>query len=1030
MNISAPFIKRPVMTCLVMAAILFFGIFSFLRLPVSDLPNVDYPTLEVSTSYPGASPETVASNVTSILEKQFSTIDGVNLIASTSTISSSTIVLQFTLSKSIESACVDVQAAINKAQALLPLDLPYLPTYSKVNPSSTPILYLAITSPTMPQWDLYDYGTIVIGQRLNMIEGVAQVHTYGSPYAVRVRLDPRKLVARDIGLNEVSNVIRTQNVNNPIGTLNGPASSYTLSADGQLLNAEAYNPLILRSKDGTITRLSDVGYAMDSILEDKTLLHYIEKDINQPCVVLAIQKQGGTNSLNIIEKVNALLPQLIEEAPSSLEVKRVFDRGVYIEEAVDDVEFSLLVAFVLVVAVIFFYLGEWISTTIPSCALPITIIGTFAVMSLLGFSIDILSLLGITLSIGYLIDDAIVVLENITRHVEMGKTPFQAALDGSREIGFTIVSMTMCLVAAFIPLLFMGGLLGKIFQEFAITIIVAVLISGFISLSLTPALSSRFVRAKHPTNKSWAEKLSDNINQRLLSIYKPSLEWTLRYPGIILSCGLLSLIASVFLLIVLPKDFLPPDDLGSVEVFSEAADGTSPFLMQNYQKKLTDTVAQHPSIESIVSINGVPQDSQGVMFLKLKPFKERKPLPQVIDELRQSTSQIPGLRVFFKSLPLIDLEVGTGSSQATYQYSVKALDEKALYTAAEALRFKLLSSDTITSVNSDLHLSQPQYKMKIRRDRASLLGVSAGAIENALQLAYANPQLSPINTHNSQYYVVTETVPEFYKDPGSLRQIYVRSDSDHLVPLYTLVKAQQTVGPMSVNHLNTLPAVTISFDLKPGVPLGTAVADIQRVAKETLPAGVEGKVLGTADVFKQSFANLNILLIVTIFVVYVILGILYENFVHPITVMSTLPPAALGGLLTLLILNIPLSLYAFVGLIMLLGIVMKNGIIMIDFANDKIDKENKDFRTAIIEACVVRLRPILMTTVAAMMGAVPIALGIGGLTALSRRPLGIVIIGGLIFSQILTLYFTPVIFIEIEQLREKYFSKKKDLNQI
>lgn len=1024
MNISAPFIKRPVMTTLVMLAIFFFGLFAFTELPVSDLPSVDYPTIQVSTSYPGASPEIVASNVTSILEKYFSTIDGINLISSTSNIGSSTIVLQFKLSKSIESAAVDVQSAINKAQALLPIDLPYLPTYTKVNPSASPILYLALTSPTMPEWDLYDYGNMIIGQRLNMIEGVAQVYTFGSPYAVRVRIDPRKLAARNIGIDEVASMIKDQNVNNPIGNLYGPSGENTLTLDGQLLNAAAYNPIILRSKDGTITRLSDVGYAMDGLLDDKTKLAYLEKDLNQPTIVLAIQKQGGTNSLSIIQDVDAMLPELLSEAPASLEIKRLFDRGVFIQESVHDVEFTLLIAFILVVIVIFFYLGEWIATVIPSLALPMAIIGTFAVMSMLHYSIDVLSLLAITLSIGFLIDDAVVVLENIARHVEMGKRPFQAALDGSRQICFTVVSMTMCLVAVFIPLIFMGGLLGKLFQEFAIVIVIAVLISGFVSISLTPMLSSKFVQPKHPTKKPWPERVSDAINNWFLSLYKPSLHWTLRHPKTILICGFFSILASLYLLVTLPKDFIPPDDLGFIQVFSEAADGTSPFLMQNYQKNLTEKVLANPSIESIVSINGTPQDNQGVMFLRLKPYKQRVPVEKVIKELQQESGKMPGLRVFYKSLPLIDLQVGTNQAQANYQYSLQSLDHKALFTAAENLRFKMLANDKFTQVNSDLHISQPQYQMAIRRDKASLLGVTAGAIEMSLNLAFANSQLSPINTRNTQYYVIMETIPEFYKNPAALRQMYVLSSQNKLVPLYTLVKATESVGPMSVNHTSTLPSVTISFDVKSGIPLGTAVDDLQKLAAATLPPGVEGKLLGTAEVFKQTFGNLSVLLLVTVFVIYIILGILYENFWHPITVMSTLPPAALGGLLTLLVFNLPISLYAFVGIIMLLGIVMKNGIIMIDFANEQIEKENKDLTTAITNACFVRLRPILMTTFAAMMGAIPIALGVGGLTALSRRPLGIIIVGGLIFSQVLTLYLTPAIFIEIEKLREKFHPKK------
>lgn len=1024
MNPSEPFIKRPIMTILVMLSILFFGLYSLQQLPVSDLPNVDFPTITVTTSYPGANPETVANNVTSILERTFSTLDGINLIVSTSYIGSSTIVLQFELSKSIESASIDVQAAINQAQALLPKDLPYLPTYSKINPASSPILFFAITSSSMPQWALYDYGNRVIGQRLNMIENVAKVYTYGTPYAIRVRFDPRKLAARNIGIDEVGTMIQSQNVNNPIGNLYGPSSEYTLTLDGQILESETYNSMILRNENGAITRISDVGYAMDGLLDDKSQYTYIEKDIHQPTIVLAIQKKAGANTLSIVNAVEEMLPSLLDEVPSSLQIKRIFDRGVFIKEAVHDVELTLIIAFILVVAVIFFYLGEWIATVIPTLALPMAIIGTFAFMHVFHFSLDVLSLLAITLSIGFLIDDAVVVMENIARHVEMGKTPMQAALDGSRQICFTVISMTLCLVAVFIPLIFMGGIIGKLFNEFAIIIVTSVVISGFISISLTPMLSSRFIQPKHPDHKPWPERISDAINNWFLSHYKPSLQWTLRHPKTILLTGAVGLAISIYILAVIPRDLLPPDDLGFIEVFSESTDGTSPFLMQNYQKKLGDILKANPHVASIVSINGVPQDNQGIMFVRLKPYKERPPVDKVIANMRAESSKVPGLRVFYKSMPLIDLQVGANIPQANYQLSLNSLNEQKLYSVSEELRYKMMASNKISQVNSDLHISQPQLQMNILRDRASLLNVTASSIENALNLAYANSQLSPFNTLGSQYYVVMETIPEFYKNPAAMRQLYVKSSDDKLVSLFSLVKATEGVGPMSVNHSNILPSVTLTFDINKNVPLSTALKEVENIAKETLPQGVESKLIGTAEVFKSSFADLNLLLLIMVFVIYVILGILYENFFHPLTVMSTLPPAALGGLLTLLIFNIPFSLYAFVGMVLLLGIVMKNGIIMIDFANDLIDRDNKDLYSAITESCYKRLRPILMTTIAAMMGAVPIALGVGGLTALSRRPLGIVIVGGLIFSQVLTLYFTPVVFIEVERFREKYFPKR------
>ncbi len=1031
-NLSEPFIRRPVMTTLVMAAILFFGIMSFKTLPVSDLPNVDYPTIQVTTSYPGASPETVANNVTAILEKQFTTVDGIELITSTSTTGSSSIVLQFNLKKPIEDAAVDVQAAINEAQANLPADLPYLPTYSKVNPTSSPILYLAVTSATATLADLYQYANTIIGERINIVSGVAQVYTYGSPFAVRVRVDPRKLTARGIGIDQVGAIIQNQNVNNPVGTLFGASTEYTIDVDGQMFSAAPYNQIILKSDNQTITRISDVGYAMDGVQFDKYNLTYLEEKIKQPCCVLAVLKQADANALSIVDAIDKIMPSLQKEVPGSVEIKRIFDRGIYIEESVHDVEITLLLAFALVVLVIFVYLGEVIATVIPTCALPMSIIGTFAVMSLLHFNIDILSLLAITLSIGFLVDDAIVVLENIMRHVEMGKPVLQAALEGSREISFTVLSMTLCLCAVFIPLIFMGGVLGLLFREFSLTIMVAVLFSGVISLTLTPMLSSRFVKPRHLRNKPWMERFSEKINAKMIDIYKPALEWVVNHRKLTLLSGLVSLVATVYLILALPKDFLPADDLGFIQGFTEAQDGTSSFMMENYQNKITEIVNQHSAIESVVSIGAVPQDNQGLFFVRLKPLSQRPPIQKVINQLYAQTSQIPGLKVFFRSLPLINLEVGTKTQQANYQYVLQSLHPEELYPAADKLKLKLMQTPGFVQVNSDLHITQPQYSMTIRRDKASMLGVTAGAIENALNLAYANSQLSPINTVNNQYYVILETVPEFYRNPQALKQLWLSSNSGKLVPLSTLVTAEETIGPLAINHLNGLPSVTITFDVPSHVPLGTALSTLEAAAAEIMPPNVSAQVQGTADVFQQSFANLQVLLLVMIFVIYVILGILYENFIHPLTVMSTLPPAALGGLITLIIFNLPLSLYAFVGIVLLLGIVMKNGIIMIDFANERISKENMTPHDAIVDACLKRFRPILMTTIAALMGAVPIALGVGGLTALSRRPLGIVIVGGLIFSQVLTLFFTPVIFIELEALRrtcrKKFFKEPQKDN--
>jgi HAE1 family hydrophobic/amphiphilic exporter-1 len=1019
-HLSAPFIKRPVMTTLVMATLLFLGIIALRSMPVSDLPSVDYPTIKISTGYPGASAETVASNVTAILEREFTTVDGVNFITSQSSLGSSTIVLQFNLDKPIEDAAVDVQAAINQAQARLPGNLPSLPTYTKVNPAASPVLYLAVTSSTATLYDLYNYSDLMIGRRLNMINGVAEVDVYGSPYAVRVRVDPRKLAVRGIGIDELATSIQSQNVLEPVGTLYGSSREFALDMDGQLEQATAYNELIIRQDNGTITRIRDVGYAMDGVQFDKYTMRYLAEGEVHPCCILAVYKQANANTMNIINGVREALGALDSEIPGSIQIKTIFDRGVYIAESIHDVAWTLVIALILVLLVIFLYLGELVATIIPACVLPITVIATFAIMAIYHFNIDILSMLAITLSIGFLIDDAIVVLENIKRHTTLGKSPMQAALDGAQEISFTVVSMTLCLASVFIPLLFMEGIIGRLFHEFSLVIIGAILLSGIISLSLTPMMSARFIQPRHQeSKKSTIERWSDRVNDRLLGWYRPLLHIAISHKGITLGIGLCSIIATVALLSKLPKDFLPPDDLGFIQGFTEMEDGTSPFMMEDEQNTLLQTLCTHPAIEAAVSMAAKPQDNQGIFFLRLKPPTQRAPIQTILSELTAHSRTIPGLKVFYKPLPLINLQIGPSSAQANYQYSLQSLNSETLYPAAEKLLDAIKTIPGVVQVNSDMHLTQPRYAMRIRRDKAAMMGVTAEAIENALNLAYANTQLSSINMNSNQYYVILETLPEFYGNTEAIGQLWIRSQTtNQLVPLSTLIDAEDSVSPLTVNHINSLPAVTITFDVQ-GVPLSTALSAIYAAAKNILPENVIAKVQGTANVFETSFANLEILLVIMVFVIYVILGILYENFIHPLTVMSTLPMAALGGIISLVIFGYPLSLYALVGLIMLLGIVMKNGIIMVDFANDRILKEHKPPHEAIVEACLIRFRPILMTTAAALMGAVPVALGLGGLTALSRKPLGIVIVGGLLFSQVLTLFVTPVLFIILENLRQR-----------
>ena len=1024
MNLSALFIKRSVMTTLVMVAIAFFGVLAYRGLSVSDLPDVDYPTIQVSVDYPGASPETIANTVVVPLEQQFTTISGIKSISSTSYTGSATIVLQFELNKLIDLAAPDVQAAINAASPQLPQDLPYAPTYSKVNPTSTPILFFVLHSATMTQGDLYDYAHSVIGERINIIEGVSQVQTYGEPFAVRVQVNPQKLTARGIGISQIGTAIQNANVYLPVGTLFGRKKEFTIDVKGQMDKGEEYNPLVMKTDQGAITRLQDIGQAFDSVHDDKIYVKFFKDAVAQGCVGLGVQKQPGANTLATIERINAILPNLERSLPGSVTFYRMYDQSEYITDSVDDVKFTLSVAMLLVIIVIFLYLGKFIDTFIPAIAIPMSMLGTFIVMFFLGYTIDILSLLAITLSIGFLVDDAIVVLENIVRHVEEGKKPLEAAMIGSKEISFTILSMTLCLCTVFIPLVFMEGIVGRILHEFAVTIVTAVAISGFISLTLTPLLCSRLIPPQKEKEKTKVALFSEKFNHKLVSWYKPSLEWALHHRKMMALAGVLSFLLTLYLAIAIPKDFIPGDDIGFVEAFTVAADGTSPFRLADYQDELAKIAAHNPSVESVIAIGGNPQDNEGIMYIRLTDIHKRPPMSQVVAELSKHMNTAIGAQVFLRPVPLINLQVGTTTTKADYQFTMQSLRAEDLYQYAPIMEEKIKSLKGFSQVNSDLDITQPQLKVDILRDKASMLGISAFEIENSLNLAFADSNLSPINDPQNLYYVIMEVLPHYYRDPSKLSQLWLNSASGQLVPLSAIVKMKESLGPLTVNHFDSMPAATVSFNID-GIPLGTGLKNLEKLAKETLPPTVTGSLQGSASVFRSSFANIQFLLLITFFIIYVILGILYEDFFPPFTVMSTLPPAALGGFLSLVLLRETLSLYAVVGVIMLLGIVMKNGIIMIDFANERREKEGMSIHDAIVTACTIRFRPILMTTFSALMGAVPIALGMGGTAAASRKPLGIVIVGGLIVSQVLTLYLTPVTYTYMEALRTKIEKKRK-----
>lgn len=1026
MNVSAAFIRRPVMTTLVMLTITFFGILAYLAIPVSDMPDVEFPAIEVLITYPGADPITIANNVVTPLEQQFTQISGLQTISSSSKTGSAAIILLFRLDRSLDDAATDVLTAINAASAQLPQDLPYAPTYKKVNPTATPILFFAVTSDTLTRADLYTYANTFIGERLNMLEGVAQVQAYGSEYAVRIQVDPQKLTARDIGLDEFATAIQNANVYLPTGTLFGSKVEYTIACDGQLNQADQYNRLIIKNDNGLVTRVSDVGNAIDSLWSDKLYNEYLNKETSQPMVGLAIQKQPGANTLQVIEGIQNTLPQLMKGIPGSVQVWKMYDQSEYIQESVNDVEMTLAIALVLVVLVIFVYLGKAINTLIPAMAIPISILGTLVIMYALGFTLDIFSLLAITLAIGFLVDDAIVVLENIVRHVEGGSPRYQAAMNGSHQISFTILSMTISLCSIFIPLIFMAGMVGRILHEFALTFVSAILISGVVSLTLTPMLCSRFIASYQTDQKlNRVERFSAWLNNRLLKTYQPTLRWAMNHKITVLFAALVSILGSLFLLAALPKDFLPDDDIGFIQGFIQSPDGTSPFETEAIAKEVQAIAIKNQYVDQMVTLAAAQQDNQTLFYLRLIDVHKRPSMNEVVKQLYQEFSGVVSAKLFLKPIPLVNLQVGAQAAKAAYQYTLQSIDAKLLYSSAVQLEEKLQTLSELTDVGSDMDVNQPQLNITIDRDQASLYGLTANQIEQSLMFAYAGINLSPINEPEDQYYVIMETLPTFYKNPEMLSQIWLRASEGNLVPLTEVVDMQEGVGPLTINHINGLPAVTLSFNLADEIPLGTAIQAIEAVSGDVLPEQVFGSIQGAADIFKKSFQNLNFLLLITIFIIYVILGVLYENFFHPFTVMSTLPPAALGGLLTLLIFGYSLSLYAFVGFILLLGIVMKNGIIMIDFANEAVSQENKSAEEAIFSACSARFRPILMTTFAALMGALPIALGLGGITASGRKPLGVVIVGGLIFSQILTLYLTPITYLYIEHLRQSLRARKE-----
>lgn len=1041
MNLSELFIRRPVMTTLVMLGVLIFGLASYRLLPVSDLPNVDFPSIQVSANLPGANPETMASSVATPLEQQFSSIAGITSMTSTSSLGSSQITLQFDLSRDIDGAAQDVQAAIAKAARQLPNTLPSPPSYRKVNPADQPIFYISLNSEVLPLSTVDKYAETDLAQSLSTIDGVAQVNVYGSQkYAVRVLLNPQSLSAKGIGMDEVADAVSKSNSNLPTGILYGTQQNLTLESNGQLNDANAYRSLIVAYRNDSPLQLGELGQVIDSVENDKVASWYNGKR----AIVLAIQKQPGTNTVETVKKIKEVLPKFRKQLPAAINMEVLFDRSQPIKESIDDVQFTLMLTIALVVVVIFLFLRSLSATIIPSLAVPLSLVATFGVMLLLGYSLNNLSLMALTLAVGFVVDDAVVMLENIVRHIEMGEKPFQAALNGSREIGFTILSMTISLVAVFIPILFMGGILGRLFKEFAVTMGVAILVSGAVSLSLTPMLCSRFLKSPHHSGveeeEQWNYSLpaaaaspssSVSFTRRLYNAsewffnamqntYAWSLRLSLKHHVLTMLLSGAILVGTVVLFMVVPKGFIPNTDIGQITANTQAAQDISFAEMVKHQQAVADIIRRDPNIEAVNSTVGAggPNGSanSGRIFIRLKPRHERHfSADEVVEELRPKLSRIPGIKVFLQNPPAIS--IGGQQTKAEYQFTLQSPSFEKLQQYAPKLEELLRKLPQLQDVNSDLQLNNPELQVEVNRDQAAALGLDATQIETALGYAYGTRQVSTIYAPDSQYQVIMGVEPQYQQDASALDLLSVRAPNAQLVPLNAIATTTRNTGPLSVNHTGQLSSTTLSFNLKPGISLGDITGKIEQTARQVLPEDISTSFQGAAQEFQSSLQGLGWLLVVAILIIYIILGILYENFIHPLTILSSLPSAGFGALLTLLVFHVDLNIYAFVGIILLIGIVKKNGIMMVDFAVEA-RQQGKSPYNAIYEACLVRFRPIMMTTMAALLGTLPIALGIGA-GADARRPLGLVVVGGLLFSQFLTLYLTPVFYTYMESWQEK-----------